>query len=394
MSHVSIFASFVRSRQVFSDVGNNFHLLDSDSLYELVDFDPVPPALIGGEEIQNPPMKKALDTPLVSLIDWLTFSMVSDDQTSVVEQIQFVVDSIVGWPKQVLIRSNSNLTGCQESWDFCGVDKETGLAVQLFKVGHMNKTDSSRSHFVFNIPGHCCSYFDFQKLSVLAEAVDAKITRCDVAVDDFSGKFSVHRAHCLYAKGAFMSNGKSHGSMPKFSKVSSGRGKESGGKTFYVGDRKNGKMLRVYEKGLQMQCEKNPKWVRWEVQFGNKDRILPWAILRDPSSFFLGSYAPIQKLFKDKLVNPTALYIKTDYDGKASRTLNELAKNLRIQYGKTLSVLVAKSANTAFSAFDIVRVLSREGAPSSLIMPLDDDDCMERLFAEDSKDRFGFRDFK
>jgi hypothetical protein len=58
---------------------------------------------------------------------------------------------------------------------------------------------------------------------------------------------------------------------------------------FNVGKRKNGKMLRVYEKGMQLGGQWHP-WVRWEVELHNKDRIIPWDVLLEPRRFFVGFY--------------------------------------------------------------------------------------------------------
>lgn len=380
MSHKSIFAPFLRPTQAL--------LVDQDGYFSSSP-EPFPPPLIGGEEIPISPMKTPLDTFLVSSVDWVTFSVPTDPEKNLGDEIQPVLDCIVGWTNLALVRSNSNLTGCQESWDLVGVDRETGEAVSLFKIGHMKETASSRAHLVMNIPGHCCSYFDMQKLSVKGQEMGAKLTRVDTAVDDFKGEFSVHRARCLYAKGAFQGKGKAHGSMPKFSEVKSGRGKESHGKTLYIGDRKNGKLLRVYEKGLQMSDEARPEWVRWEVQFGNKDREIPWQILRDPSSFFLGAYAPFEKLFGGRLKNATPAYIKTEYDAKSSRTLTELAKNARIQYGKTISALIDKAEAIGYGSEDVIQILRRDGLPRTLIMP--EAAAVERLFNPDTIDRFSSR---
>lgn len=377
MTTKSIFASFIRQTQApVTNRGDNF-------THPAFAF---PPPLIGGEEIIIPPMKKPSDTFLVSSIDWVTFSVPADTKKNLAEETYLVANCLIGWKLRAINRSESNLTGCQESFDFIGIDPETGEAVQLFKIGHMHETETTKAYVIINIPGHCCAYFDMQKLSIAGAAMGAKLTRVDTAVDDFEGEFTVHRARCLYAKGAFQGKGKAHGSMPKYSQVKSGRGKQSHGKTLYIGDRKNGKLLRVYEKGLQMNDSERPKWVRWEVQFGNKDREIPWLILRNPSSFFLGAYAPFEKLFADRLIDASPAYIKTEYDAKSSRSLRELAKNGRIQYGKTISTLTAKALAIGYTHEDVINILSRDGLPRTLIMP--DAAAVDRLLNPRTMNRF------
>ena len=365
MSHKSIFASFARPTQApLTSKGDNFSQVEKA----------FPPALIGGEENTISPMKSGLEAPIAVSVDWLTISLVADSEKNLAEEIEFVESVIPGWPLRCLSVSTKNLTGCQRTWDYCGVDQDTGEAVSLFKLGMMDETTTGNAYLVISIPGHCCPHFDMQKLSVSGEARGAKITRVDLAADDFTGKLSVHRARCIYNTGGFQGKGKHHGSMPKWSEVKSGRGKESHGKTFYVGDRSNGKMLRVYEKGLKDDPTR-PQWVRWEVQFGSKDRTLEWKMLRDPAAYFVGAYAPFEKLFAGKIENATPAYIKTEHEAKSSQSLDDLLKHLRTQYGKTLRVAREKADASGFSAEDVLAIVERDGLPRTLIMPTSEAVC-------------------
>ena len=61
------------------------------------------------------------------------------------------------------------------------------------------------------------------------------------------------------------------------------------GKTLYVGNRKNGKLCRVYEKGRQLGNPSSP-WVRVEVEFRNKSRVIPWDTLINPGHYLAGAY--------------------------------------------------------------------------------------------------------
>ena len=62
------------------------------------------------------------------------------------------------------------------------------------------------------------------------------------------------------------------------------------GRTFEVGRRKNGKFLRVYEKGKE-QGDPTSLWVRWELQLGKQSRRIPWRVLLTPGQFVAGAYA-------------------------------------------------------------------------------------------------------
>ncbi|MBY5949328.1 replication initiation factor domain-containing protein, partial [Photobacterium rosenbergii] len=61
------------------------------------------------------------------------------------------------------------------------------------------------------------------------------------------------------------------------------------GKSFYVGTRDAGKMLRVYEKGKQLNSE-HQDWVRWELELRAKDRVLPFDVLLTPDKYLAGAY--------------------------------------------------------------------------------------------------------
>jgi phage replication initiation protein len=65
---------------------------------------------------------------------------------------------------------------------------------------------------------------------------------------------------------------------------------DGSGRTFYVGKRKNGKLLRVYEKGKQLGDNTSP-WVRWELELHNRDRIIPWDVILEPGKYLAASYA-------------------------------------------------------------------------------------------------------
>jgi phage replication initiation protein len=114
--------------------------------------------------------------------------------------------------------------------------------------------------------------------------VEAVITRCDVAHDDFEGKtINIEQARSWYLDGGFGSMGR----PPKAKLVDDlGSGK---GKTFYVGNRAFGKLCRVYEKGKK-EGDPNSSWNRLEVEFRSKGREIPWDIVIRPGDYLAGAY--------------------------------------------------------------------------------------------------------
>lgn len=116
----------------------------------------------------------------------------------------------------------------------------------------------------------------------------AYLTRCDLCADDFNGSYDVDAAIWMWEQGRFGSGGRKP-SARLVDDMGSGKGR-----TFYVGARASGKMLRVYEKGRQLG-DKGSRWVRWEMEFlRGKSQTLPWAMLTDPEAYFAGAYPALQ----------------------------------------------------------------------------------------------------
>lgn len=121
-------------------------------------------------------------------------------------------------------------------------------------------------------------------------SVDGRITRIDLAHDDFNGEYSSfdwadeqesndrfllpktrNRPACTYA-GEFK-----HGDPL------------NKGLTLYVGSRKNGKVIRCYEKGKQLG-DTSSAWFRSELEIHAKKRLIPFDILLNPTEYFCGAY--------------------------------------------------------------------------------------------------------
>lgn len=106
------------------------------------------------------------------------------------------------------------------------------------------------------------------------------------------------------------------------------------GHTFYVGARENGKIFRAYDKAAQMKCEEYPNWNRFEVQIGNRYRVIPLDVLVNPDPYFAGSYPALASLIEEVqpiAINTTKLVFNT--------TLENAIKHAKTQYGKLLNAL-------------------------------------------------------
>lgn len=138
----------------------------------------------------------------------------------------------------------------------------------------------------FEITGDGCSQVvSWVHLADLLDSATTKITRIDIAHDDYYGDtLSIEWAREQYLTGGFKP---SRGLSPDAKCVSDeGSGK---GSTYYVGSRQSGKIARIYEKGKQLG-DPLSRWCRFEVEWRAVHRTLETDMLRDPSRYFVGAY--------------------------------------------------------------------------------------------------------
>jgi DNA relaxase NicK len=121
----------------------------------------------------------------------------------------------------------------------------------------------------------------------LLESLHARITRVDLAHDDYQGVHSVDDAVDAYKSGAFKGRGRPPSVSVRGDWLSGDGDKK--GRTLYVGTRESGKLLRVYEKGRELGDESSP-WVRWELELRSEDRVIPAAVLLRPGEYLAGAY--------------------------------------------------------------------------------------------------------
>lgn len=129
----------------------------------------------------------------------------------------------------------------------------------------------------------------------LQSSVVGKITRIDLAHDDYQGKY--HTPESLekaYDDGHFNAGGRN----PDVEMRGNWKNPNGKGRTLYVGTRGNGKSFRGYEKGKQLGCATSP-WMRYEVEFLAKSRVVPLECLIRPQDYFAAAY-PLLSTFSDR----------------------------------------------------------------------------------------------
>lgn len=139
-----------------------------------------------------------------------------------------------------------------------------------------------------NLYGTACTFAQSGWRGALAfviEGVEGNITRCDLALDFFDGlSGGMLRVKSDYENGLCDVGGK----RPKCNMVGDWCSGHS--RSFYIGSKQAGKQTNVYEKGHQLFGEKDATgWVRIELRYGNKLRVLSADMLRRPADFFAGA---------------------------------------------------------------------------------------------------------
>lgn len=277
------------------------------------------------------------DARLVASVDWISFTLPSMDGW------RDVVDTVV-----------LDLCDVREPWvpnerGFMGYEKSGRYGPVVVAWGG----EAQRGTVYVSIPGTISGALTAHKLAQMAvflEKTGARLTRLDCAVDDYDGRFlTIERVREWYAEGRFISNGR----PPKATFISDeGSG---GGCTFYVGHRRSGKVLRVYEKGRQLGDPSSP-WVRVEVQLGNKHRPLPWEALSRPADVLAGAYPALESVSR-------APFALSGYYVKLTKSIERAVEIARTQAGAVVNLLrmIESSDGQKADAEAIVNRLIRNG---------------------------------
>jgi len=154
------------------------------------------------------------------------------------------------------------------------------------------------------------------------------ITRVDLAHDCMEGEYTVDQADGWYDDGLFTCSAVA----PSHEHRGNWRTPIGKGRTLNVGLRRNGKMCRVYEKGMEQGDATSP-WVRFEVEIRNNKRVIPLDVLLDPSGYFVGSYPCLQ--FFANGVQPQVVEVKRK---SAEINIEASLKNILNSYGKYVAV--------------------------------------------------------
>ena len=173
---------------------------------------------------------------------------------------------------------------------------------------------------------------------LVGKAKRPSITRIDLAHDCFRGEVTVDQADQWFDDGLFTASV----NAPHHEYKGNWKQPNGKGRSLYIGLRRNGKLCRIYEKGKE-QGDATSEWVRIEVEYRNVKRIIPFAVLLDPSAFFVASYPCLRFIQPDR--QPERMEIKRK---TAQINVDASLDNIRASYGKYVRVLVGLLGADAF----------------------------------------------
>lgn len=287
--------------------------------------------------------------PQRSVIDWLSVTIPAPAVT---------VEALLGYLRPAFgdiplaIEAGGGLFGFREQYRvFAGTE---GLRRQL---GSLSKGgDSQAGRWLIVLTGTGCSTIkDWVKFVRLIKILSPRITRLDIALDFLEGEYTVDDAVSMHEKKEFAVRGRNPGSH-----VAGDWLQGTGGRTLYVGKAKNGKMLRVYERGIKLGDPNSPA-VRFEVQFTNRDRVIPLRAILESDSYFAGAYPPLAKML------PVAALPIATKRKQAVWSLAHRLRHLKQSYGKTISEALSASGATDEELIRLLRSSSLHGPPLNAI---------------------------
>ena len=180
-------------------------------------------------------------------------------------------------------------------------------------------------------------------------ADEPRISRIDLAHDDFAGDVSVDHMFARYYRDEFTNGGR----RPSVNLHGDWVLPDGKGRTLQVGSRENGLLYRGYEKGREQGDTESP-WVRHEVQLGNKCRVIPLNALVFPGQYFAGAYAALYD-FGDK---QTRIETGRKTTEASFKHVVEVAK---LQMGRAINLMMDTYKDPA----RVIAELIREGYPKA-----------------------------
>ncbi|WP_341888388.1 replication initiation factor domain-containing protein [Variovorax sp. YR752] len=192
-----------------------------------------------------------------------------------------------------------------------------------------------------NLYGVACTFAEHgwaERMARIIDDLDGKITRADLALDFFDGLSGGIERVLEEWRAGLCDN---YGHRPVLRDINWAKGCS---RSLYLGSKEAGKETNIYEKGDQLFGEKiGSKWLRFELRYGNKFRVLDTDLLRRPSDFFAGAsewHAAILREAGDVAVpeqihitpQPALMSVKAECVRNALWTLESAAPSIALAF--------------------------------------------------------------
>jgi phage replication initiation protein len=296
----------------------------------------------------HPPENSLNSSGETAHVDWFACTLHAGDKSTYTdEQLMFIVELL-----RLLSITETQIKDTDKGWfgySNCSKLVSPDGSVNYGLLAYGGESQQGSLHVELNAQG-CAAVTCWEDVAEWGKNHNAVITRLDLAHDDFTGnEITVGAALDWYRQGHFDQNGR----PPKAQLIDDlGSGE---GQTLYVGNRKSGKLLRVYEKGKQLGDKESP-WTRAEVELRNKSRIIPWEALTRPGHYLSGAFPCLAFL--------SAIQEKIRTIAKAGKiTLTVATLHAQKTVGKLVDLLMKLHKEDAPA---VVRKLRGEGIPRRL----------------------------
>lgn len=214
-----------------------------------------------------------------------------------------------------------------------------------------------RNTILVMLSGKGCAFADpgwerrlYNFLNVIAKR--GKLTRIDLAHDDFEGKtINVDWGDQQDSLGGFACGNRA----PNVEHKGNWKRPNGRGRTLNIGSRESGKYLRLYEKG-RAEGDPDDNWQRAEVEYKSVDRILPYDMLLAPSEYFLAAY-PCFQIIANQIQPARIETLKKTAQLSAATAI----KNIKTQYGKYINLF-----KQVFEPEELINLISH---PDSFAYP-------------------------
>ncbi len=295
-----------------------------------------------------PPEDTKTPTNTTAHVDWFACTLSTSGQTTHDdEQLIFIVELL-----RLLCISDAQIKDTDKGWfGYTNMSKIVSPdgSVNYGLLAYGGESQNGSVHVELNAQG-CAAVTCWEEVAEWGRSRNAVITRLDLAHDDFTGdEITVGIALDWYKQGRFDQNGR----PPKAQLIDDlGSGE---GQTLYVGNRKSGKLLRVYEKGRQLG-DPVSMWTRVEVELRNKSRVIPWDALTRAGHYLAGAFPCLSFL--------SAVQEKIRTIAKAGKiTLTVATIHLQKSGGKLVDLLMKLHKEDAHA---VIHKIRGDGIPRRL----------------------------